>query len=495
MKINANTQNYDDALEYLKQLALVFSQVDGTYAEESLVRMINKYSNSTNSEFVSAFYDIVLEDILPTAKLPNEDRIWPKIYINKLNALLDAGDLAGCTPLMQAIEETLGKSSESTRKTYALDFIAAQMSHQLQIDCEDTLKLNIFYQKTTKISSAVTHPQTLGRIQECGAVIQFYRGNYRKARLLFYECFNNYDDVGSSLKRKILKYLGLCSMLTGNELNPFASQETRAYTELPEFRNLLLLIRAFDNVNVKEFSTVLEKMECEHDPLLQDPIFKKASVITLKDLRCKLVSQYLFAFKRVSFLYLLNALGLPGSTDLEPIFHDLAISGNLDDIKVDFVDQIVHSNQSSSTFDVNLTPKDFYRNVLVEDSIGIDLSGLRNSATTAGALESSESGVRQLVFVADKILSGDWWAQPVDDLIQSLYSAIPRPYKGLVSQMDQIALDQEAEMAGPGEMNRSTSNAPMDIMEGETTNDNFISVRKSDLLQAWCAALRERSQF
>lgn len=494
VKINFNAQNYNEALDYLRRLTLVFSQVDGTYAEESLVRMINNYSTSTNQEFVSMFYDIVLKDIVPTAKFPNKDRIWPKIHINKLNAFLDAEDYAGCTPLIQAIGETLDSSSDSTKKLYSLDFIAAKMAYQLQVNCKDIPKLNTLYRKTTKISSAVTHPRTLGRIQECGAVIQFFRGNYSKARLFFYECFNNYDDVGSTLKRKILKYLVLCSMLTGNELNPFASQETRVYSELVEFQNLLLLIRAFDSVNVRDFTRVLEKMELEDDVMLQDPIFNRASVITLGDLRRKLVSQYLFAFKRVPFLYLLSALGLSEAAELELIFHGLAVSGNLINVKIDFVDQIIYSGQCSSMFDINLTPKDFYRNVLVGGSIGIDVDGMGNTRTTGGAPEPCHSGIRQLVFASEKTLTGDWWANPVSDLMQSLYSALPSPNKGKISQMDQIALDQEAEKAGSGDFSYSSSIPQHDAEESETGNDHSMAVNKSDLLRAWAAALEERTR-
>ena len=52
-------------------------------------------------------------------------------------------------------------------------------------------------------------------------------GQWNKASEDFFESFRNYDEAGSQQRIQVLKYLVLANMLTGSEVNPFDSQETK----------------------------------------------------------------------------------------------------------------------------------------------------------------------------------------------------------------------------------------------------------------------------
>jgi hypothetical protein len=54
-------------------------------------------------------------------------------------------------------------------------------------------------------------------------------GHWRRASEDFFESFRNYDEAGSPQRIQVLKYLVLANMLTGSEVNPFDSQETKPY--------------------------------------------------------------------------------------------------------------------------------------------------------------------------------------------------------------------------------------------------------------------------
>lgn len=55
----------------------------------------------------------------------------------------------------------------------------------------------------------------------------FLVGQWNKASEDFFESFRNYDEAGSQQRIQVLKYLVLANMLTGSEVNPFDSQETK----------------------------------------------------------------------------------------------------------------------------------------------------------------------------------------------------------------------------------------------------------------------------
>lgn len=52
-------------------------------------------------------------------------------------------------------------------------------------------------------------------------------GQWNRASEDFFESFKNYDEAGSPQRIQVLKYLVLANMLTGSEVNPFDSQETK----------------------------------------------------------------------------------------------------------------------------------------------------------------------------------------------------------------------------------------------------------------------------
>jgi len=57
--------------------------------------------------------------------------------------------------------------------------------------------------------------------------IYYSIGQWNKASEDFFESFRNYDEAGSQQRIQVLKYLVLANMLTGSEVNPFDSQETK----------------------------------------------------------------------------------------------------------------------------------------------------------------------------------------------------------------------------------------------------------------------------
>lgn len=52
-------------------------------------------------------------------------------------------------------------------------------------------------------------------------------GQWNRASEDFFESFRNYDEAGSPQRIQVLKYLVLANLLTGSEVNPFDSQETK----------------------------------------------------------------------------------------------------------------------------------------------------------------------------------------------------------------------------------------------------------------------------
>lgn len=60
-------------------------------------------------------------------------------------------------------------------------------------------------------------------------LMRISEGQWARATEDFFDSFKNYDEAGSPQRIQVLKYLVLANMLTGSEVNPFDSQETKPF--------------------------------------------------------------------------------------------------------------------------------------------------------------------------------------------------------------------------------------------------------------------------
>lgn len=354
-KISYQRQEYESVLQYIGELIRLLPRLNGNYAEESISKLLSRYSASPNSQFVTKMYDVIvshLHDSLVSGA--SGHRLWLRININRLHNLLENNELEECRSLIEAINEKLETVSELTRNSYALVVIAAEIEFATKTQF-DFNKLSLLYKKSALVSAAITHPRVMGVIKECGATLQFYRKNYEKARVEFYECFKSYDEAGSLSKKKVLKHLSLCSLLTESEVNPFESHETQSYTQLPEYRNLIDMVKTYESQDLSGFLEVIERIKEENDPLNDDQIYQNSVVQILHNLKVRVLLKYLEAYRTLRFDFLVRKLFFSGEDELEKIIVGMANSGMGPDLKLDFVDRYVEVSGPGSTSPFALT--------------------------------------------------------------------------------------------------------------------------------------------
>lgn len=478
IKINYRLEKYDEALDYLKELVKFIPNVNKNYAEESISKILTNYSTSNEPNFVNNLYDIILGFLYDSTIFgSNSDRLWLKININKLNILLELNDVDKCFPLIDSINEKLLTVSEPTRNSFSLDVIAAEIDCFSRQQKLDLVKLNELYCKSLTITSAVTHPKIMGIIRECGAKLQFYRNNFEKARIEFYECFKNFDEAGSPLKEKILKYLSLCSILTESEVNPFESQETQTYSQLPEYANLMLLIKAYDELNLSRYVQVLEKMKNESDDLIKDDIFIHASERIVKNLKTKILMDYLKSYKTIKFKFLMKKIEM-NQVELEDTLLKLANLGKISNVKIDFINNYIETEPHSSSSNIippTLDAKQTYHNIKMLDAINISKLTQKQDTSVADSMEidfdtrstishslyeqdeglsipksSKNKPLRESIFSKFLYLNKEStrpsvWIDNIASFLTYLKSAIPEKVADELSQKDQIASEQRAE--------------------------------------------------
>lgn len=87
-----------------------------------------------------------------------------------------------------------------------------------------------------------------------------FPGQWNRASEDFFESFRNYDEAGSPQRIQVLKYLVLANMLTGSEVNPFDSQETKPYKNDSQIKAMTDLVDAYQRREVHLAEKILKGM-------------------------------------------------------------------------------------------------------------------------------------------------------------------------------------------------------------------------------------------
>lgn len=519
IKCHFFSHEFDKVVEYLQKLEMIIPKINNrNYLEDSINKMFNTYSNTKNKEFELKFYDKLISCIDIIGHSVSNDRLWIKINLNKFNLYLNKSDLELCSTIVNQLNDKLTQVSEMTQNSFSLEVIAAEIELLSLHKHIDLSRLYYLYKKSLTITSPVTHPRIIGIIKECGGKIYFFKQDFEKARLSFYESFKNFDESGSPEKKKTLKYLILCSIITENEFNPFESQETQHYSQLPEFEDLLLIIECYNELDLEGYRRLLDRLlqppsnnesGDDDDSFFREPIFTSASKTIEKNLVEKIVLNLFKSYSVIRFDYIEDLLAL-SETQLKQILFQLGNSGKLINVKVNFADKVIEISDDSKipNLPVTLDSESILKNFKCLDMIGVDYNNVNeNDDDTEISYHESDQNIHhgdemnidshpvmlpktnkaqktsllyKFLFVNNEPVNDKQWIQIVDEWFELISKAFPIEIKNELSTKDQIFTEQKAELIGNTDVLNKIRN---DLDETQSHVDHKIE--KIGLLQSW----------
>lgn len=139
----------------------------------------------------------------------------------------------------------------------------------------------------------------------CGSDILNSRlENWKEAQIDFFESFRNYDEAGSLQRIQVLKYLVLCTMLMGSDINPFDSQETKPYKNDPRISAMTDLVGAYQRNDIHSYETILQR----NKDLLEDPFIAENIDEVTRSMRTKAVLKLITPYTRFTLAFIAEQL-------------------------------------------------------------------------------------------------------------------------------------------------------------------------------------------
>ncbi|KAJ1969960.1 hypothetical protein IWQ62_000271 [Dispira parvispora] len=293
-------------------------------AEKTFNDLLDQVTKSDGqAEWVEDMYRVTLEVL----NQPNYERLWIKTQLRLGKFWLNRGDYPKLyqvtRQLHQVCDPTDGESPDHLKSNYLMETYALEIQLYTAIDQLQNLKS--IYHQCIKLQSAISHPQIMGVVYECGGKLHLVEGNWTQAQTDLFEAFKNYDEAGDHRRIKVLKYLALAGMLSHSSIDLLDSPETRPYRNHPEIIDINRLAQAYQDKDYTRFRTVISQSQ---DTLLSDPfIAERIDVIAHSLIRYEL-KQTLGAYRRITLHRLACQTGLTLET-VQALVTEMIIDGEV----------------------------------------------------------------------------------------------------------------------------------------------------------------------
>lgn len=314
----------DEALEtYTQLLTYTRSAVTRNYAEKSINTILDYVGGGTggvNVNILERFYQVT-KDALRDAK---NERLSAKTNLKLAKLWLDRREFGRLDPVIRELHRaTEDSEDQQSRGTQLLEIYALEI--QMYNETKNYKKLKEIYNATNEVKSAIPHPRIMGVIKECGGKMWMGEHQWNRASEDFFQSFNNYNDAGSPQRIQVLKYLVLANMLTGSEVNPFDSTETKPYKNDPQIMAMTNLVDAYQRREVHTAEKILRE---NHSTIMGDPFIQLYISDLLRSLRTSYLIDLIKPYTRLELSFLARQLNVT-QDEVEEMLIDLILDGKV----------------------------------------------------------------------------------------------------------------------------------------------------------------------
>lgn len=319
----------NDALgTYKRLLTYTKSSVTRNYSEKTINGILDYVGGGKGG----AVEVDVLEKFYQATKVALEEakneRLSLKTNLKLAKLWLDRKEFVRLSKLIRdlhhAANANVDNDDQSQRGTQLLEIYALEI--QMYNETRNFKKLKEIYNATNNVRSAIPHPRIMGVIKECGGKMWMGERLWNRASEDFFESFRNYDEAGSPQRIQVLKYLVLANMLTGSEVNPFDSQETKPYKNDPEIKAMTDLVDAYQRREVHLAEKILKD---NHATIMADNFIRSYIGDLLRSLRTQYLIDLIKPYTRLELAFLAKQLNV-ATQEVEELLIGLILEGKVE---------------------------------------------------------------------------------------------------------------------------------------------------------------------
>jgi|LauGreDrversion4_2_1035121.scaffolds.fasta_scaffold343847_2 COP9 signalosome complex subunit 2 len=231
------------------------SKVTREDLSEAVNAVLDSVANnlSAHPDYQREMYKMTL-DVLRS----NNERLWFTICLRLGKIYQDLKNFELLDSLLSELKESCRTSSntyDNSKANLLLEVFALEI--QMCSMTKNNARMKAVYLETQKLSSVINDPRVVAIIKETGGKIFMGEKKWHDALNEMFESFKNYQEIGNTRAKTVLKYVILASILSASEIDYANTREAKVYTDDPQIQAIVLLRKAYEKNDINTIQQIL----------------------------------------------------------------------------------------------------------------------------------------------------------------------------------------------------------------------------------------------
>ena len=215
--LSAQLQLLDKMIGRQRYLLKMVSKVTREDLSEAVNAVLDSVANNLGAhpDYQREIYKMTL-DVLRS----NNERLWFTICLRLGKIYQDLKNFELLDSLLSELKESCRTSSntyDNSKANLLLEVFALEI--QMCSMTKNNARMKAVYLETQKLSSVINDPRVVAIIKETGGKIFMGEKKWDNALNEMFESFKNYQEIGNTRAKTVLKYVILASILSGSEID------------------------------------------------------------------------------------------------------------------------------------------------------------------------------------------------------------------------------------------------------------------------------------
>ena len=215
--LSAQLQLLDKMIGRQRYLLKMVSKVTREDLSEAVNAVLDSVANNLGAhpDYQREMYKMTL-DVLRS----NNERLWFTICLRLGKIYQDLKNFELLDSLLSELKESCRTSSntyDNSKANLLLEVFALEI--QMCSMTKNNARMKAVYLETQKLSSVINDPRVVAIIKETGGKIFMGEKKWDNALNEMFESFKNYQEIGNTRAKTVLKYVILASILSGSEID------------------------------------------------------------------------------------------------------------------------------------------------------------------------------------------------------------------------------------------------------------------------------------
>lgn len=313
---------YDKMIDRYNGMLIYISSVTRNECTDAINAILDSLTSATDIQVLSKMYEITLLAL----KSANNERLWFNTNLKLAKLYLEEKKYSEVERLISSLKktcQTVDGKDDISKGTYLLEVYCLEI--QLCSLTLNSTRMKQIYPKTVNLNAAVADPRIMAIIREEGGKMQMAEGNWEEAYNELYEAFRNYQEAGNARAKDCLKYVVLASMLSLNDINPFAAREAKVFTDDKEIIAMSELRLSLEKNDLPRFERTIKNKQ---NRILDEPFLMTYIQPLRRRMREQVLLNLVRPYHKVTLQFLGKELSL-NDNEIESLLVDMILDNRI----------------------------------------------------------------------------------------------------------------------------------------------------------------------